>query len=612
MADTVFKVENGLEVVGNANVAGSLSVGGEFNISGNVTFSGTSNGDFKPINNNYSLGDADQRWALSATTLDVSGTSTLSNTLSVAGQSTFSANVIPNANNVRLGDTTKRWDFYANNANVLTFSVNVGTAANLVISNTATVNGTLIVNPGVANAIVVTGNSTHSNVTITSNSTQFFSNVIFDTNVLFVDAVNNRVGIVNSTPDAALTISGTANVSGGVILGSTLAVNNALTVSNNGVFTGTVNASAGFNAGANVLLSTSDIKVGNATVNSFVNSSIISTTGTLSVTANASFGNNVTISGNLTVSGTTTYLNTATLNVADNIVTLNADVSGATPPTENAGIEINRGSSANVTVRWNETSDVWDLTEDGANFYQVVNRNQSANATYAGIITVLDSVTNTSTTIAASANSVKRAFDIADTAYSNAIAFSANADNMTSGTLVTARLPATANISTLINVGANLNLSTTSINVGNATVNTFVNSSSISTTGTLSVTANASFGANVAINSGSLTVNGNITTTGYVDASSDARIKTNIRPITNALNTVLNIEGVVYDRIDVDLKDQMGFIAQQIKPYVPEVVNGNDEGGYRVSYQNIVALLVEAIKDLNNKLEAFQDLNNKK
>ena len=603
MADTVFKVENGLEVVGNANVVGSLTVGGEFNISGNVTFSGTSNGDFKPINNNYSLGDADQRWALSATTLDVNGTTTLGNTLSVAGQSTFSANVIPNANNIRLGDTTKRWDFYANNANVLTFGVNIGTAANLIISNTATVNGTLIVNPGVANAIVITGNSTHSNITFNSNSTQFFSNVIFDTNVLFVDAFNNRVGIVNSTPDAALTISGTANVSGGVVLGSTLAVNNALTVSNNGIFTGTVNASAGFNAGANVLLSTSDIKVGNATVNSFINSSSFSTTGTLSVAANASFSNNVTISGNLTVSGTTTYVNTATLNVADNIVTLNADVGGATAPTENAGIEVNRGSSANVTVRWNEASDVWDLTENGTNFYQVVSRNQTANATYAGIVAIIDSVSNTSAIIAASANSVKTAYDIASTAYSNAVVFSANADNITSGTLTTARLPATANISTLVNVGANVNLSTTSIKVGNATVNTFVNSSSISTTGTLSVTSNASFGANVTINTGNLAVNGDITATGTIAASSDARVKTNIRPIPNPLDTVMNIDGVLYDRVDNDVRNQIGFIAQQLIPHIPQVVNGSEEAGYVVQYQNMTALLVEAIKELNNKVD---------
>lgn len=506
MADTVFKVENGLEVIGSANVTGSLTVGSEFNITGNVTFSGTSNGDFKPINNSYSLGDTDQRWALSATTINVDGAATLSNTLSVAGQSTYSANVIPNANNVQLGDTTKRWDLYANNANVLTFGVSVGTAANLIVSNTATVNGTLIVNPGLANAFVVTGNSTHSNITFTSNSTQFFSNVVFDTNLLFVDSVNNKVGIATLTPDAALTVSGTANVSGAVILGSTLAVNGALTVSNNSVITGTVNASAGFNAGANVLLSTSNIKVGNATVNSFVNSSSISTSGTLSVGSNASFSNDVTISGNLTVSGTTTYVNTSILNIADNIITLNADLPANSAPTENVGIEINRGSSANVILRWNETSDVWDLTEDGSNFYQIVSRNQTANATYAGLVTVLDSITNTSILIAASANSVKTVSDNA-----------ANASNISSGTLATARLPATANVSNSINVGANLNINTSAVFIGNATVFTTISSSTIGGNAVASfgnTNINGNLGGNAVASFSNTNINGNLIVTG--------------------------------------------------------------------------------------------------
>ena len=543
MANTAFKVENGLLVVGSANVAGSLSVGGEFNISGNITFSGTSNGDFRPINNTYSLGNNTNRWSLSAIDINVSNTATL-NLSTFSGQSTFYANVVPNANNIKLGDIDKRWDLYANNANVVTVGV----------SNTATVNGTLIVNPGVANAIVVTGNSTHSNITFTSNSTQFFSNVIFDTNVLFVDAVNNRVGITTLTPDAALTVNGTANVSGAVVLGSTL-----------------------------------------------------------NVTANATFSNNVLISGNLIVSGTTTYVNTATLNVADNIVTLNADLTGVTAPTENAGIEINRGSSANVSVRWNETSDIWDLSEDGTNFYQVVNRNQTANATYAGIVTVLDSVTNTSILISASANSAKTAFDNATTAYSNATSFAANASNISSGTLATARLPATANVSTQINVGANVNVSTTLINVGNSTVNTSITSSSIFASGTLqsgnttitgfaNLSSTLTVGGNTVITDGKLTVNGDIITTGSLDSTSDARVKTNIRPINNALDLVLSLEGVVYDRTDTHHKNQMGLIAQQILPYVPEVVNGNEQEGYTVSYPNLVALLVEAIKDLNKKI----------
>jgi hypothetical protein len=79
---------------------------------------------------------------------------------------------------------------------------------------------------------------------------------------------------------------------------------------------------------------------------------------------------NVTVSGNLTVSGTTTTINTATLNIADNLVTLNSDFTSGTP-TENAGIEVLRGSSSTVSVRWNESTDKWEFTNDGTNYTEL-------------------------------------------------------------------------------------------------------------------------------------------------------------------------------------------------------------------------------------------------
>jgi len=79
----------------------------------------------------------------------------------------------------------------------------------------------------------------------------------------------------------------------------------------------------------------------------------------------------LTIDTDLTVSGTTTYINTQHLNIGDNIVTLNADLPSDTAPTENAGIEINRGSSTNVDFLWNETSNEWDLqTYSGLRIYK--------------------------------------------------------------------------------------------------------------------------------------------------------------------------------------------------------------------------------------------------
>jgi hypothetical protein len=84
---------------------------------------------------------------------------------------------------------------------------------------------------------------------------------------------------------------------------------------------------------------------------------------------NPTISGNLIVSGNLTVSGTTTTVNTETINLADNIITLNSNETGT--PSENAGIEVERGTSDNVVFRWNEGSDIWQLTKDGTNYYEV-------------------------------------------------------------------------------------------------------------------------------------------------------------------------------------------------------------------------------------------------
>ncbi len=76
--------------------------------------------------------------------------------------------------------------------------------------------------------------------------------------------------------------------------------------------------------------------------------------------------NDLTVSGNLTVSGTTTSINTETVTVDDNIIVLNNNATGA--PSVDAGIEVERGSSTNVQLRWNETTDKWQFTNDGSTY----------------------------------------------------------------------------------------------------------------------------------------------------------------------------------------------------------------------------------------------------
>ncbi len=66
---------------------------------------------------------------------------------------------------------------------------------------------------------------------------------------------------------------------------------------------------------------------------------------------------------NLYVEGTTTTVDSETVTVADNIMLLNSDVTGS--PTENSGIEIERGTSANAQLLWDESNDYWTAS-DGA------------------------------------------------------------------------------------------------------------------------------------------------------------------------------------------------------------------------------------------------------
>ena len=70
----------------------------------------------------------------------------------------------------------------------------------------------------------------------------------------------------------------------------------------------------------------------------------------------------VNVTGNLTISGNVTYVATNQLNLGDAIITLNADLGQAATPTENAGIEIERGNQANASIIWNETVDRWQFT----------------------------------------------------------------------------------------------------------------------------------------------------------------------------------------------------------------------------------------------------------
>ena len=99
---------------------------------------------------------------------------------------------------------------------------------------------------------------------------------------------------------------------------------------------------AHLSAGTGVTLSSGQISIGQS----------------VGTTDNVTF-NDMIVSGDLTVSGTTTTVNSNTVHIGDNIISLNHDETGT--PSQDAGIEIERGTSTNKTLVWNETTDKWTV-----------------------------------------------------------------------------------------------------------------------------------------------------------------------------------------------------------------------------------------------------------
>jgi hypothetical protein len=77
-----------------------------------------------------------------------------------------------------------------------------------------------------------------------------------------------------------------------------------------------------------------------------------------SATSTVTINNDLVVTGDLTVNGDVTTLNTATMNVEDNIFVLNSNVTGT--PSVDAGLEVERGDDTNSALIWNETSNTWE------------------------------------------------------------------------------------------------------------------------------------------------------------------------------------------------------------------------------------------------------------
>ena len=139
--------------------------------------------------------------------------------------------------------------------------------------------------------------------------------------------------------------------------------------------TGVTLSSGGEFSIGQAVATTSNVTFNNVTVDGTLSSDDITAT---TMTASG----HVVVQGNLTVNGTTTTVNSNTVAIGDSIMVLNNDETGT--PSENAGFEVERGTSTNVSLLWNEGTDYWQAN-DGSTTSKLLTAGNFA-ASFTGIL----------------------------------------------------------------------------------------------------------------------------------------------------------------------------------------------------------------------------------
>ena len=364
---------------------------------------------------------------------------------------------------------------------------------------------------------------------------------------------------------------------------------------------------------------------------------------------NLSFFNNTKgiISYNSTISGV--------LAANTGFVTVNNGLSDTSGPTQNGGIRVKRGTSSDAFVRWNENISPprWQYSDNAGNFIDFNAASLlSGKATNiaGGAANKIPVQSALDTTVFIDAPTTANYFlQWTGSAFSWVPVVTdlsnLSATNLTSGTVPAARMSGTYTMNITGNAtsattaasvtngvtttgsfadpswitslayskitGAPTNLSSFTNGPGYLTSGTGVTSVSGSNglTGTVTTTGSLSMSGSY---TGTFSVTGAIIASGNITAFSDRKLKENLEQIGDALAKVRQLTGYTYTRNDLADKTQRytGLIAQDVELVLPEVVE--EQNGIKgVAYGNMMGLVFEAIKELDDKLEEIKkQLNN--
>lgn len=306
--------------------------------------------------------------------------------------------------------------------------------------------------------------------------------------------------------------------------------------------------------------------------------------GDIKSSGSVTVGGDITITGNMTVNGTTTNIDTVSLLVEDNIIVLNKNQVGTPSSILQSGIEVERGDSSNYLFVFNEASDTFNVGMSGS--LQAVATREDAPVTngipvWNNTLARFDTFTNfvrSNANIGIGTTTPGTTLDV-----NGSFRVQTGPVTFPNGSISSLAIAGLSNSPFTIN---NSNIYITSSNVGIGT--------------------NApAYPLHVSGQSNNIS----IFATHDVVIFSDKRVKSDIQKVDNALEKIQKISGYTFTRSDDPNPNQRriaGVIAQEVNEILPEVVHKTQEGYLSVAYGNMAALFIEAIKELNAKIDKLQ------
>jgi hypothetical protein len=525
-------------------------------------------------------------------------------------------------------------------------SLNVNAGASITnLLNTTICTGTIIITNGITTGTInVTGTSTFQNTTVTN---------ITSTNII---GTTVSTGNIYGTLGTISNLVATTSLSTGTLVGTTVSVGNIYgtlgTISN---LVATTSFSTGTLVGTTV--STGNIYGTLGTISNFVATSI--TASNLRVSGNVNVTNITATTLNAT--GVTTSSLLASNSILTNVSVTNMNSSTNTIGTLNATGITTASLLVTNAVATNLSSGIAIFTTGLTTATLLATTSISTGLLNSTNTTITNAVaTNLSSGIAIFTTGLTTATLLATTSISTGLLNSTNttitnavATNLSSGIAIFTTGLTSANIfvtgpgnlngnsntlGSIITTGGNIGIGSvtpsykldvngiirnnTDIIMSSASRATLYNDSGAlqirsGSTNMLHLNQDNSGNMSLAMGGGSvgigttspgykLHVVGDIYASGDITAFSDIRLKENIVQLIGCLDKIDNMRGVSFNRIDTGTK-HIGLIAQEVESQFPELVATDQNTGLKsVNYGNVVAVLLECIRELKGEFNEFK------